>query len=237
MPEETGPERMVVGDTSGIDLTESMPSLAELLRQHRQHLAELPADSTPADRARVQLDIAETLTALHRNQEAWEIAREAFDVFASGELWQDAVKACDILYRTDQPDSIVALGNGIWLAVTYPVAPQLTVTMLHHIIDETPYQSDGAAVAAVAAHYIAELRTEGKEHENLTFLTSQMIAQVAKRHRGIDDDAEMIDMWIEILGLKDTRELISRLATILDVMVGEKWWIDRDALRAKLPVN
>ena len=44
-------------------------------------------------------------------------------------------------------------------------------------------------------------------------------------------------MWIEILGLNDVQELLSRLSTMLDTFVEDNWWVDRDTLRAKLPVN
>jgi hypothetical protein len=231
------PDMMVVGDKSGIDLAESRPSLDAQLKEHEQHLAALPEDCEPVARARVQLDIAETLLALQRTRESWSIAREAFDTFANAEAWQDAIEACDILFQCDQPESLAALGNGVWLAVTYPVPAQLTVTMLQHIVDETPNDSDGAAVAAMAANYIAELRTQGNEQESLTFLTRQILAGVAKRHRGIEDDPEMIKMWIEILGLNDVQELLSRLADVVNSITGDNWWIDRDALREKLPVN
>ncbi|MCO6411594.1 MAG: hypothetical protein J5I92_02510, partial [Thiogranum sp.] len=96
--------------------------------------------------------------------------------------------------------------------------------------------SDGAAVAAMAAHYIAGLRTEGEERTSLTFLTTQMIARVAKRHRGIEDQ-ETLNTWIEMYQLNDIPELLKRLAAIVDVLVDGKWWFDRDALRAKLPVH
>lgn len=228
---------MVLGDKSGIDLAESRPSLQALLREHEQHLRALPADSTPVDRARVQLDIAETLLGLQRQKESWTAARETFDAFAAAASWEDAIEACDVLFQCDQAESLAALGNGVWLSITFPVPAQLTIAMLQHIVDETPDDSDGAAVAAMAAHYIADLRTEGKEHENLTFLTKQIVAGVAKRHRGIEDDPEMIKMWIEILGLNDARELLSRLSSMLDAITGDNWWIDRDALRAQLPVN
>ena len=142
-----------------------------------------------------------------------------------------------MLFQCEQPESLTALGNGIWLAITYPVPAQLSVAMLQHVIDETPDTSDGAAVAAMTAHYIADLRTEGEEHESLTFFTKQMVAGVARRHRGIEDDPEMIRTWIEILELNDVKELLARLALMLDTIVGENWWIDRDALRARLPVN
>ncbi len=234
---DISPEQMVVGDKSGIDLSESRPSLEALLKEHEQHLAALPDDCEPLDRARVQLDIAETLLGLQRKEESWSIARAAFTACAQAESWQDAIEACDILFQCEQAESLAALGNGVWLAITYPVPAQLTVAMLQHIVDETPDDSDGAAVAAMAANYIAELRTEGEEQESLTFFTRQILAGVAKRHRGIEDDPDMIKMWIEILGLNDVKELMRRLADVVDAITGDNWWIDRDALRAKLPVN
>jgi hypothetical protein len=235
--DDISPDKLVAGDKSGIDLSESRPSLEAQLKEHEQHLAALPDSTGPVDRARVQLDIAETLLALHRREESWKLAREVFDTCAANEAWQDAVEACDVLFQCEQDESLAALGNGVWLSVTFPVPAQLTVAMLQHIVDETPDDSDGAAVAAMAANYIAELRTEGKEQESLTFFTRQILAGVAKRHRGIEDDPEMIRMWIEILGLNDVQELLSRLAAMLDVIVGDNWWVDRDGLRAKLPVN
>ena len=234
---DISPDQMVIGDKSGIDLAESRPSLQALLKEHEQHLQALPANCDPIERARVRLNIAETLLALQRRKESWDIAREVFDVFTSAEAWQDAIEACDVLFQCEQEQSLAALGNGVWLAVTFPVPAQLTVAMLQHIVDETPDTSDGAAVAAMAAHYIADLRTEGKEHESLTFFTNQLVAGVAKRHRGIENDPEMIRMWTEILGLNDVKELLSRLALILDTITGGNWWVDRDALRARLPVN
>jgi hypothetical protein len=189
------------------------------------------------DRARVQLDIAETQLALLKKQEAWDTARKLFDVFIEQQAWQDAIETCDVLFQCEQPESLAALGNGVWLAVTYPVPAQLTVAMLQHIVDETPDDSDGGAVAAMAANYIADIRTEGKEHESLTFFTRQMLAAVAKRHRGIENDPEMINTWIEILELNDISTLLARLAAMLDAVVDDHWWVDRDALRARLPVS
>ena len=217
-----------------MDDRQSQEELAGLLEQHRRRLSALPAEAPALERIRLELDIAEALLGLQRMQEAWDIARKLVDRSIAQEAWQEAVEACDILYRTDLDQNIVALGNGVWLAVTYPIKPQTSVTLLHHIVDETPDQSDGGAVAAMAAHYLADLRTEGKEHESLTFLTAQILARVAKRHRGIEGQ-EMLDTWIEILQLNDASELLSRLGKMLEVMVDGDWWYDRDALRARLP--
>jgi hypothetical protein len=63
-----------------------------------------------------------------------------------------------------------------------------------------------------------------------------MVARVAKRHRGIEDE-QGINIWIEMLQLNDPKTLLARLGRMLDVIVADRWWIDLDALRAKLPVN
>lgn len=219
-----------------IDQTDSVKEIQQALARARKHLKSLPEDVDPVETARALLDVAEPLLGLGRGEDAWTHAREAFSVFINYEKWQDAVEAADILYQSGHPDAIAALGQGIWIAVTYPVRAQSTVTLINAVIDETPDNSDGAAVAAMAAHYIAGLRTEGKEKESLTFLTTQMIARVAKRHRGIEDQTTL-DVWIEMLQLNDIPELFKRLATVIDVMVEDKWWFDRDELRTKLPVN
>ncbi|MDV3239364.1 MAG: hypothetical protein LOY58_10995 [Gammaproteobacteria bacterium] len=219
-----------------MDEGQSRAELEQLLDEHRQHLEALPEKAASVERIRVELDIAETLLGLNRAQEAWDQARTTFDRCLAVESWQEAAEACDILFRTELDGSIAALANGVWLAVTYPIKPQTTVALLHHIVDETPDKSDGGAVAAMAAHYVADLRTEGKDHDSLTFLTSQVLARVAKRHRGIEGE-EMINTWIGVLQLNDPGELLPRLGKMLEVMADGDWWYDRDALRARLPVN
>ncbi|HEC27199.1 MAG TPA: hypothetical protein ENI67_07310, partial [Gammaproteobacteria bacterium] len=146
-----------------IDQSESVKEIQKLLAEARKRLKAMPDNSAPVDRARALLDVAELQLGMGRGTEAWQYAREAFSVFVNYEHWQDAVEAADILYQAEQPDSILALGQGIWLAVTYPVKAQSTVTLLNNIIDETPDDSDGAVVAAMVAHYIAGLRTDGEE--------------------------------------------------------------------------
>lgn len=215
---------------------ESRAAVEQQLAEHRAHLAALPDNVALVHRAHVLLDIGEALIGLERHAEAWETVRPLLGPLVQEGAWQEAVEACDLLYRAEQNDSIIALGHGVWLGVTYPIKAQTTVAMLGHIVDETPEQADGAAVAAMVAHYIAGLRTEGRERDSLTFLTTQIIARVARRHRGIEDQ-ETLDTWIEMYDLNDTDVLLRRLAMMLDAIVGDRWWFDRDELRARLPVN
>ena len=217
--------------------TETDPqSLEQQLSLYQQHLAELPASATDIDRARIQLDIAETLLALDRTEEAWSTARAGLDVFLNTEQWQEAVETYNVLFQTEQPASLAALGQGVWLAVTFPIQADTTIAMLQHIIEETPDDSDGAAVAAMTAHYIADIRTDEDKHHSLTFLTQNILGQVAKRHSNVSTQAEL-DAWLDKLHLKEPGEFLPRLATVIDVLVEDDWWFDRDELRKKLPVH
>jgi hypothetical protein len=214
-------------------LTEERAGMKQHLAEKLQALSALTgADSLP--RARLQLDIAEILNALERKKEAWDIAREAFVTAMQQESWQDAVEACDVLYQAGQKDSLAALGMGIWLAVTFPVDPELTIAMLIHVVDETPNDSDGAAVAAITARYVVDLRADDDKHESQCFLVDNLIAMVAKRHSNVQDQ-ESMDRWLDRLELRDPQVFLPRLSKVVDVLVGDKWWFDRDELRSRLP--
>jgi len=206
------------------------------VQELQQRILELPPSHDPLDKAGLQLQIGGLLLDLERKDDAWEVAREAFDVFAGAESWEGAVRACDIMFSAEQPESLAALGQGIWLAVTYPIDPELTVALLQHVVDETPPDSDGAAVAAAVAHYIVDLRAEGKQREDLLFFTNKLLGMVARRHSNVEDQ-EMFDFWAERMELKDPSVFLPRLRQVIDVMVENDWWIDHEALQAKLPVN
>ena len=217
------------------DPEQSRQIIEEFLQKKQAELDALPEDAPPLHRAELQLEIAQAMVGIGREDEAWELARAAFDTFLQNEKWQQAVECCDVLYQTNQPASLAALGMGVWLAVTYPIEPSLTVNMLSYIVDETPPKADGAAVAAVTAHYIADIRTEGKEHESLTFLTKEMVARVAEGHSDVKDQ-DSLNAWMERLQLRDPDSFLPKLALVIGAIVpAEQWWFDRDELRDRLP--
>lgn len=221
---------------SAEDTAESTVLLESQLEEFRRQMLELPPNYDPLARADLLLQIGRTLIRLEKNQDAWDAAREAFDIYTGREAWEGATQACDILFLSDQPESLAALGQGIWLTVTFPMDPELSVAMLQHVIDETPPDSDGAAVAATVAHYIVDLRAEGRQREDLLFYTNQLLATVARRHSDVHDQ-EAFSRWFQKLELDDPAKFLPRLRNVVDVLVQDEWWIDRDAIHAKLPVN
>jgi len=121
---------------------------------------------------------------------------------------------------------------GVWLAVSFSVDPELTMALLIHIVDETPNNSDGAALAAITARYVIDLRADDENHESHSFLANNLIAHVAKRHSNVNDQADL-DTWMDKLELRDPQIFLSRLGKVVDIIVGDTWWFDRDELRKK----
>lgn len=229
-PDSAIPSEEMAGEAQG-----AKALLESRLMALRERLAE-PASQPALSQAELQLEIARVLIDLDRGNEAWETARAAFDRFIALEKWESAVQASEIMFLADQADSLVALGHGIWLAVTYPVDPELTVAMLQHVVHETPKDADGAAVAAAVAHYIVDLRATEEARENLTFFTGRMLSTVARQHSNVKEQPEF-DAWVKRLELDDPAKFLVRLRNVVDVLVQDQWWFDRAALQAKLPVN
>ncbi|MEJ2591944.1 MAG: hypothetical protein P8178_11170 [Candidatus Thiodiazotropha sp.] len=224
-----------IGDNECADDAIKSSKLLEIkLDEKREALAGLPADASLDKRLELTLESGYILLDLDRRTEAWELAKNTLDQALAASLWLRAVEACDILYQAEQTDSIKALAHGIWLGVTFPIDPELSVAMLQHLIDETPDKSDGAAVAAVTACYLVDIRAEGPERNDLKFFTNQLLGQVARRHSEVDEQ-EVFDFWVERMELDDPAKFLPRLAKVLEVVIDNDWWFDRDALRARIP--
>jgi hypothetical protein len=216
------------------DAKESTAKLEALVERLREELEALSPGAAPLRRADLLLQLGRALVRLERGPQAWAAAREAFDLYAAEQAWEGAAQCCDVLFLADQPGSLAALGQGIWLAVTYPVDPELSVALLHRVVEETPPDADGAAVAAVAAYYVADLRARAPQREHLLLYANQVLATVARRHSGVDGQ-EAFNRWIEDMELADPAKFLPRLRNVVDVLVQDEWWLDRDALQAALP--
>jgi hypothetical protein len=192
--------------------------------------------SDKSDAADLKLQMARTLVGLGRGAEAWPLGREAFDGFLASSNFECAADCCDVLFRAEQPDSLAALGQGIWIAVTYPIDPELSIELLSHVVEETPDDADGAAVAATTALFLADMRADGSHRDNLMFFTSQMLANVARQHSAVEGQ-EAFDLWRDRLELREPDKFLVRLRNVVDVLVQDEWWFDRDGLQAQLPLN
>lgn len=226
-------------DSAADSLRKDLGELAQLeghLSELEQKLAQLPEQTAALERGELLLEIARTYQVLDRGEQAWPPGRTAFELFSNEQAWENAADACDVLYQSNQADSLAALANGIWLGVTFPIDPEVSVHLLSHIVDDTPDDADGAAVAAVSALYLAEGRAEeGPEKERLVFFSNQLLGRVARRHSGVESQQQFA-LWIEKLELDDPDKFLVRLRNVIDVLAQDDWWIDRDAIHQQLEV-
>ncbi len=191
-------------------------------------------DGSSSERDQLALRIAALHLDLGNNSEAWEFARPLIIRFVSREQFEEAALACQYVYLSDQEDALPAIGQAAWLSVTYPVDPSITATVLSHIIDETPDDSDGAAVAAATAHYVVDIRANDESHESLRLFTGGNLARVAKRHSNVNSQIEF-ELWVERLELDVPEKFLIRLRNVIDVLVQTDWWFDREALQQAIP--
>jgi hypothetical protein len=218
------------------DAAEETGKLKRLVADLRGQLAALAPLAATLRRADLLLQLGRALVRLEMHADAWTAAREAFDLYLAEKAWEGAAQSCDVLFLADQPQSLAALGHGIWLAVTYPVDPELSVALLQRVVEETPPDADGAAVAAVTAYYLVDLRARDPQRDHLLLYANQVLATVARRHSAVDGQ-ESFNKWIEDMELNDPTLFLPRLRNVVDVLVQDDWWFDRDALQAALPAD
>ena len=72
------------------------------------------------------------------------------------------------------------------------------------------------------------------KYESQSFFADNLISMVAKRHSQVQDQIAM-DKWLDRLELRDPQIFLPRMAQVVDAIVGDKWWFDRDILRSRLP--
>lgn len=226
--------RIDLGAESGSDAQTSVQALQGRLAAIQDRINETSAQAEPTLLLNLLIDESTLLVELKRMSDAWRSAKAAFDISITGKMWEQAARSCDLLFRTGLENSLSALGQGIWLAVTFPVDPELTVSMLDHVIEETPDHSDGAAVAATTAVYVVDLRADDKLYDDLSVHTRQMLTNVARRHGGIENQLDL-ENWLDRLELNEPKQFLGRLRNIVDVLVQDNWWFDWKAIQAEIP--
>jgi len=215
------------------DAQVSVASLERKAAQIQQQIDMLP-ESESRQRLTLGHDLATVQIDLEQGKVAWQNAMPALQLHLDGEEWEQAVVVCDTLFRTNEEDALIALGHALWLSITFPVDPALTISQLQHVIDETPEESDGAVVAAAVAGYVADLRGSQDANDDATLAVGQMLNDVARRHSNVSNQQEFDD-WFEKLELGDPSKLLVRMRNIIDVLVQDQWWFNREALQAVIP--
>ncbi|MEM7257627.1 MAG: hypothetical protein AAF404_09590 [Pseudomonadota bacterium] len=207
-------------------------------RQERLNtlLASLETSTDALTTASCKLEIAGLQLDLDNKTAASEYLQGLVALFIEHQQFEQTAMACQYIYLCDTDNAVCAIGQAAWLAITYPVDPNLTISILDNIVDETPDESDGAAVAAATAHYVVDLRAPEDQKAHLHHVTGSMLARVAKRHSHIEDQ-QQFDVWARTLELDEPDKFLVRMRNVIDVMVQQDWWFDRETLQDALPAG
>ncbi len=209
----------------GEDLHATTGQLESQLKFYQNKLANPTKNRTKTEHIEDLLQLARIQNDMYKGQDAWDNGFLAFTIAQEEGLWQLAVEACDVLFLAEGPNSLVALGHALWLGITFPIDPELSVAMLQHLIDESPKESDTRAIAAATAHYIATMRCG--DNSDLVFFTSQLLASVADNHSHISDQ-KTFDVWSKALELDNADVFLKKLSNAIDQLIGDKWWLNKE---------
>lgn len=212
------------------DLQATTEQLASQLAFYQNKLDNPPKIQTPSEHIADLLQVARIQVERYQGKDAWDKAFVAFGIAEKEGLWELAVESCDVLFLTEGPDALVALGHALWLGITFPIDPELTVAVLQHLVNESPPESDTKAVAAATAHYIATMRCKDGD---LTFFTSQLLASVADNHSNISDQ-KTFDVWAKVLEIDNPDIFLKKLSGAIDQLIGDKWWFDKEAIYKRI---
>jgi hypothetical protein len=215
----------------GEDLYANETQLVARLAFFEQQRTEQTPKTPVEERINTLLEIARIQVERYQGSDAWDKAMAAFELARENELWELAAEACDVLFLSEGPEALKALGHALWLSITFPIDAEITVAMLQHLVEESPKGADTKAYAAAVAHYIVSIRRGADD--DLTFFASQMIASVADEHSHVSDQSTF-DLWRKTLQLDKPEVFLAKISSAIEQLVGEHWWINREAIRAKL---
>lgn len=190
----------------------------------------------PARRVEMLIALGAVENELGDHEAAWEAARVALDLAVQIEEWAGAVQACDCLFASGRPEALKALAHGLWLAVTYPIDPGLTVDLLARLVEEAAHDDIGA-VAATTANYVAQLRAPGGEAGDPAREKAQRLLNAVAWTHGKVKDQQDFDIWYRTNQLDDPSIFLPLLSQAVDKIVVGDWWFDREALRARIPAE
>jgi len=142
----------------GEDVYGNEEQLKARLKDFENELVKMGDSSGVDERIKVLLEIGRIQVERYKGADAWDKAFTAFNLAADDELWELAVEACDVMFLSEGPDALVALGHALWLGITFPIDPEITVAMLQHLVEESPEEADTRAIAATVAHYVTSMR-------------------------------------------------------------------------------
>ncbi|MBF0142709.1 MAG: hypothetical protein HQL59_04530 [Magnetococcales bacterium] len=164
----------------------------------------------------------------------WAMRRQAVLQFSRSGQWDEVLKTLTFMSSSPRHSGIYqALGHRVWVALKTQAPASDTVLALFHLLNTLGPRHEIAGPVAALAHFVARHRTPDHPDRELAMgQAQQMFALVCGAINVLP--GEPFDRWVRETHLDDPNHYVPVVLRALELMVGEEWWFDREALERQL---
>lgn len=164
-------------------------------------------------------------------QEEWQLSKAAVGRYSKNRQWTEVLDLLSALSKKHKNHEIyMALAQRNWVALKSNAPVTEVVLALFHLLNTLGPSHELAGPIAALAHLMAKHRTpEHPDRELAQAQAQQMFALVLDAVGIVGDEA--FAKWVVHNRLDDPNHYVPIVMNLLEVMVGDNWWIDRALLQ------
>ncbi len=163
--------------------------------------------------------------------EEWRLNKAAIARFSRSGQWQEVLDLLTDLSKKQRNHEIYkALAQRVWVGLKSDAPVTEVVLALYHLLNTLGPRHEVAGPIVALAHLIAKHRTPEHPDRALAQAQSQQMFALVLDTIGIVGD-EAFGKWVAHNHLDDPNHYIPVVLNCLEIMVGDDWWIDREALQ------
>ncbi|MBF0184895.1 MAG: hypothetical protein HQM06_10965 [Magnetococcales bacterium] len=171
--------------------------------------------------------------ASHRpsTEEEWRLNKAAIARLSRNGQWKEVLEILTALSKKQKTHEIYkALAQRVWVALKSDVPVTDVILALFHLLNTLGPRHEIAGPIVALAHLMAKHRTPDHPDAALAQAQSQQMFSLVLDAVGIVGD-EAFAKWVAHHHLDDPNHYIPIVLRSLEIMVGDDWWFDRDALQ------
>ncbi|HIJ84290.1 MAG TPA: hypothetical protein HPQ00_08810, partial [Magnetococcales bacterium] len=148
--------------------------------------------------------------------------------------WEEVFKQLKTMsLRFKNTEIYKALAQRIWVGLKTETPASEVVLALFHLLNTLGPRHDVAGPIAALAHFMAKHRTPDHPDRDLAMGQAQQMFHRVCEEKGVVGE-EAFKIWVKHSRLDDPNHYVPIVMHLLDVMVGDVWWFDRDLLQKEL---
>ena len=164
-------------------------------------------------------------------EEEWRLNKAAVARFSRNGHWQETLELLTNLSKKQKTHEIYkALAQRVWVALKCDIAVTDVVLALFHLLNTLGPRHEIAGPVVALAHLMAKHRTPDHPDQALAQAQAQQMFSLVLDAAGIEGD-EAFGKWVTDNRLDDPNHYVPIVLNGLEIMVGDDWWIDREALQ------